>query len=48
MFDPPANLEPLYNLNKTLVEGTGGLLVHPRLRPKTIDTHSKKKLTSAR
>ena len=38
MYDPPAELiEPMYNANKTLVPGTGGLFVHPNLRPKTRD-----------
>ena len=37
MYDPPADLEPKYDRNKNLIGGTGGFLVHPRLRPKTID-----------
>ena len=44
MYDPPAELtEPKYDLNKTLVAGTGGYFVHPNLRPKTRDGTTRRK-----
>ena len=33
MYDPPGNKEPQYDKSKMLIEGTGGYLVHPKLRP---------------